>query len=127
MSEGYSEDDQLTTISRPHLLNVTKVLRWPVALAVKSGVELILRDNTDKASPLAIEHFSSGYNVPILGNASGPCILAYLSLIEQRDVLNVLHDTGRLVRSNQTIGRGNNKVAKNNKKTGLFYTQTGEK
>lgn len=97
LSEGYSEDDELTTISRPHLLNVTKILRWPVALAVKSGVELILRDNTDKASPLAIEHFSSGYNVPILGNASGPCILAYLSLIEQRDILNVLHDTGRLV------------------------------
>ena len=96
LSEGYSEDDQLTTISRPHLLNVTKILRWPVALAVKSGVELILRDNTDKASPLAIEHFSSGYNVPIIGNASGPCILAHLSLIEQRDVINVLHDTGRL-------------------------------
>ena len=97
LSEGYSEDDQLTTITRPHLLHVTKVLRWPVALAVKSGVELILRDNTDKASPLAIEHFSSGYNVPILGNASGPCILANLSLIEQRDILNVLRDTGRLV------------------------------
>jgi IclR family mhp operon transcriptional activator len=97
LSEGYSEDDQLTTIARPHLLHVTKILRWPIALAVKSGVELILRDNTDKASPLAIEHFSSGYNVPILGNASGPCILANLSLIEQRDILNVLRDTGRLV------------------------------
>ena len=96
LSEGYSEDDQLTTITRPHLINVTKILRWPVALAVKSGVELILRDNTDKVSPLAIEHFSSGYNVPILGNASGPCILAHMTLNRQRDILNVLNDTNIL-------------------------------
>jgi len=96
LSDGYSEDDQLATLSRPYLLNVTKILRWPVALAVISGVELILRDNTDKVSPLAIEHFSNGYPVPILGCASGPCILAHLSLTKQRDILNVLHDMDRL-------------------------------
>ncbi len=96
LSDGYSDDDQLANLSRPYLLNVTEILRWPVALAVISGVELILRENTDKVSPLAIEHFSSGYPVPILGCASGPCILAHLSLTEQHDILNVLHDTGRL-------------------------------
>ena len=96
LSSGYSDNDQLANLSRPYLLNVTEILRWPVALAVISGVELILRDNTDNVSPLAIEHFSSGYPVPILGSASGPCILAHLSLTEQQDILNVLHDMGRL-------------------------------
>ena len=71
LSDGYSDDDQLANLSRPHLLNVTEILRWPVALAVISGVDLILRDNTDNVSPLAIEHFSNGYPVPILGCASG--------------------------------------------------------
>ena len=94
--DGYSDDDRLATISRPYLLNVTEILRWPVALAVISGVELVLRDNTDNVSSLAIEQFSGGYPVPILGCASGPCILAHLSLAEQYDILNVLHDTGRL-------------------------------
>ena len=96
LSDGYSDDDRLATISRPYLLNVTEILRWPVALAVISGVELVLRDNTDNVSSLAIEQFSGGYPVPILGCASGPCILAHLSLAEQYDILNVLHDTGRL-------------------------------
>ena len=96
LSAGYTDDDQLATISRPHLLNVTEALRWPVALAVISGLDLILRDNTDKVSPLAIEQFSNGYPVPILGCASGPCILAHLSLTEQYDILKVLDDTGLL-------------------------------
>ena len=96
LSDGYRDGDQLAILSRPYLLNITETLRWPVALACISGVELILRDNTDKISPLAIEHFSNGYPVPILGCASGPCILAHLSLAKQRDILNVLHDTGHL-------------------------------
>ena len=96
LSDGYTDHDQLATISRPYLINVTEALRWPVALAVISGVDLILRDNTDKVSPLAIEHFSNGYPVPILGCASGPCILAHLSLTEQHDILSVLSETGLL-------------------------------
>ena len=96
LSDGYSDDDQLAIISRPFLLNITKELRWPVALAVISGVDLRLRDNTDKESPLAIENFSSGYPVPILGSASGPCILAHMTLNRQRDILNVLNDTNIL-------------------------------
>ena len=96
LSDGYSDDDQLAIISRPFLLSITKELRWPVALAVISGVDLRLRDNTDKESPLAIENFSSGYPVPILGSASGPCILAHMTLNRQRDILNVLNDTNIL-------------------------------
>jgi|TARA_B110000238_G_scaffold197271_1_gene239511 IclR family mhp operon transcriptional activator len=96
LSDGYTDEDQLASISRPYLLNLTKILRWPVALACIEGVELVLRDNTDKASPLAIEHFSSGYRVPLLGSASGPCILANLSIARQQDILTVLNKTGRL-------------------------------
>ena len=96
LSDGYKDDDQLTRISRPFLLHVTESLRWPVALAVISGVDLVLRDNTDNISPLAIETFSRGYPVQILGTASGPCILAYLSSTEQRDILNVLDASDRL-------------------------------
>jgi len=96
LSDGYTDEDRLASISRPYLLNLTKILRWPVALACIEGVELVLRDNTDKASPLAIEHFSSGYRVPLLGSASGPCILANLPILRQRDILTVLNKTGRL-------------------------------
>jgi IclR family transcriptional regulator, mhp operon transcriptional activator len=96
LSDGYTDQDQLSAISRPYLLNLTKILRWPVALACIEGVELVLRDNTDKASPLAIEHFSSGYRVPLLGSASGPCILANLGIERQLDILMVLNKIGRL-------------------------------
>jgi len=104
LSDGYSDHDQLSSVSRPYLLDVTKTLRWPVALAIISGVDLILRDNTDNYSPLAIEQFSRGYPVHLLGTASGPCILAHLSFNEQLDILNVLDTTDRLKKqTNQSV------------------------
>jgi IclR family mhp operon transcriptional activator len=96
LSDGYRDEDQLAIISRPFLIEITNVCKWPVALATVSGVELILRENTDNVSPLAIEHFSRGYRVPLLGSASGPCIVAHMELARQIVVLKTLSDMGSL-------------------------------
>ncbi len=95
LSDGFTDEDHIAHISRPFLRRVTKKLKWPVALATISGVDLIIRENTDKYSPLAIETFSSGYRMPILHTASGICILAYTSKTRRRVILDTLAQMNR--------------------------------
>jgi IclR family mhp operon transcriptional activator len=90
LSDGFTDQDHIAHISRPFLRRVTKRLNWPVALATISGVDLIIRENTDKFSPLAIENFSSGYRMSILHSASGICILAYTSANRRKVILDTL-------------------------------------
>lgn len=95
LSDGFTDQDHIAHISRPFLKKVTKKLSWPVALSTISGVDLIVRENTDNLSPLAIENFSSGYRMPILHTASGICILAYMSSSRQGVILDTLAEMDR--------------------------------
>lgn len=95
LSDGFTDEDHIAHISRPFLKKVTKKLSWPVALATISGVDLIVRENTDKLSPLAIENFSSGYRMPILHTASGICILAHMRERRQKIILDTLAEMNR--------------------------------
>jgi IclR family mhp operon transcriptional activator len=109
LSDGFTDEDHIGHISRPFLKKVTKKLSWPVALSTISGVDLVVRENTDNLSPLAIESFSSGYRMPILHTASGICILAYMSSPRQRIILDTLtkmdrkHD--KIVHQRETLKR----------------------
>jgi IclR family mhp operon transcriptional activator len=95
LSDGFTDADHIAHISRPFLQKVTAKLSWPVALATISGVDLIVRENTDKLSPLAIEKFTSGYRMPILHTASGICILAFTNPTRQEVILNTLAEMDR--------------------------------
>ena len=95
LSDGFTDEDHIAHISRPFLKRVTKKLKWPVALATISGVDLIIRENSDKYSPLAIESFSSGYRMPILHTASGICILAYTGSTRKKVILDTLMKMNR--------------------------------
>ena len=95
LSDGFTDEDHIAHMSRRYLQRVTKKLNWPVALATISGVDLIIRENTDQMSPLAIETFSSGYRMPILHTASGICILAHMRPARRKVVLDTLEEMNR--------------------------------
>lgn len=95
LSDGFTDDDHIANLSRPFLKRVTKKLSWPCALVTLSGVDLVIRDNTDNESPLAIESFSSGYRMPILHTASGMCILAYMNRSRRNVILDTLAEMDR--------------------------------
>jgi IclR family mhp operon transcriptional activator len=103
LSDGFTDQDHIAHISRPFLRRVTKKLIWPVALATISGIDLIVRENTDKLSPLAIENFSSGFRMPILHTASGICILAFTNPRRRKVILDTLEDMEReeVLKANQ--------------------------
>jgi IclR family mhp operon transcriptional activator len=109
LSDGFTDEDHMAHISRPFLKRVTKKLSWPVALATVSGIDLIVRENTDKFSPLAIENFSSGYRMSILQTASGICILAHMSPKRQNVILDTLAQMDKkkrlIVQQRDTLNR----------------------
>jgi IclR family mhp operon transcriptional activator len=95
LSDGFTDEDHIAHISRRYLERVTKKLNWPVALATISGVDVVVLENTDQISPLAIENFSSGYRMPILHTASGICILAHMKSARRKIILGTLEEMNR--------------------------------
>jgi len=59
---------------------------WPVAIATPSGSTMMIRETTDRQSPLALEQYSAGVRVPMLVSAAGRAYLAFCSA-QQRDAL----------------------------------------
>ncbi len=92
LSDGFTEEDHMANISRPVMSKLTRKFAWPVTLATISGIDLIVRENTDQESPLATERFTIGYRMPLLRTASGLCILAYMTASRRNVVLKTLAD-----------------------------------
>ena len=106
LSDGYTEEDHMANISRSFLEGFTKKHNWPATLATLSGLSIVVRENTDLQSPLAVEEFTIGYRMPILDTASGYCILAHMAIDRRRIILETLAktapgDMGKTVSSNR--------------------------
>ncbi len=86
LSDGFDDEAWVTQIARPYLYELGRELVWPVTIATLSGRTMLVRQNTDHRSPLAVEKRGPGFRVSILGSAAG---IAYLSFCqkEQRDTL----------------------------------------
>ena len=101
LSDGYTDDDHMANISRNFLEKFTNKHNWPATLATISGLQIVVRENTDQQSPFAVEKFTIGYRMPILNTASGLCILAYMPSNRRELIFETLLDTN--TRSNKSI------------------------
>ena len=95
LSDGFTEEDHMANIARDSLNEITEELVWPVSLATISGIDLIVRENTDRLSPLAVEQFTIGSRMPILSSASGICILAFMEPKARNIVLDTIATANR--------------------------------
>ena len=93
LSSGFSDQAVMANLGRHLMEEVTKTLVWPVSFSAISGTDLVIYENTDASSPLAVEKFKIGYRMPILETASGICILAFMTASEREDVLVMLSKT----------------------------------
>ncbi len=107
LSDGFDDEAWVTQIARPYLYELGRQLVWPVTIATLSGRTMLVRQNTDHRSPLAVEKRGPGFRVSILGSAAG---IAYLSFCqkEQRDTL--LDVLARSKRIEDQPARNRNKV-----------------
>ncbi len=86
LSCGYEDESWLVECARPIIQELGRSLVWPIAIATISGTGMLLRESTDKDSPLAINRFTPGRRVSLVGTASGRVYLAFCG-DEQRETL----------------------------------------
>lgn len=86
LADGFDDEAWVTQIARPCINELGKEIVWPVSLVSASGTSMIVRDNTDHVSPLAVERVPAGHRFPMLTTSSGRLYLA-LSPPDHRDYL----------------------------------------
>jgi IclR family mhp operon transcriptional activator len=86
LSDGFEDEPWIREIAKPQIDDLCREIVWPVAIATLSGTSMLVRETTDKDSPLALERYTAGHRVPILGSASGRVYMSYCSE-EQRDTI----------------------------------------
>ena len=86
LADGFDDEAWITQIARPCINELCRDIVWPVTLLSPSGTSMLIRDTTDHASPLAVERFTAGFRLPLLGSAAGRVYLAFCPP-EQRDAL----------------------------------------
>jgi IclR family transcriptional regulator, mhp operon transcriptional activator len=109
LSEGFDDEAMVAHIAKPHLVALGEQIVWPVAVATPSGATMMIRETTDRQSPLALEQYGAGVRVPMLGSAAGRAYLAFCSGSERDALLELLSRStlpeDRLARSRLEVDR----------------------
>jgi IclR family mhp operon transcriptional activator len=86
LSHGFQQRDQLVSVSRPHIVELTKQVGWPISIAIRIGQRMVLRDSTHANTSLTFENYYPGFTLPLLDSASGKLSLAYAA-DEERELI----------------------------------------
>ena len=93
LSYGFQSPDELVGASRPHIIELTKKVGWPVAITVRVGQSMMVRDSTHALTSLTLTIYYPGWTLPILECASGRAYLAFMPEEERQVVLKGLAAT----------------------------------
>jgi len=107
LSDGFDDEALISHIARPLLASLGAQIVWPVAVATPLGATMMIRETTDRQSPLALEEYGAGVRVSLLGSAAGRAYLAFCST-PQRDAL--LEQLARSALPEDRMARDRNEV-----------------
>lgn len=93
LATGFQNDDVLVHIARPHIVELTKKVGWPLSIAVRVGRNMMLRDSTHSNSTLTFEHYYPGFTLPILDSASGKLSMAYAADADREMILGFMRES----------------------------------
>lgn len=96
LSEGYDDESWVQEIAKPLLNKLADDVIWPLAISTLNGMSMLVRETTDRDSPLALERYSAGLRVPVLGSSSGRAYLAFCSDEQRELLLEVLKKSDRM-------------------------------
>jgi IclR family mhp operon transcriptional activator len=109
LSDGFDDEAMVAHIAKPHLAALGAQIVWPVAVATPAGATMMIRETTDRQSPLALERYHAGVRVPMLGSAAGRAYLAFCSGQERDALLELLSRSSlpedRMARSRIEVDR----------------------
>lgn len=109
LSEGFDDEAMMAHLAKPHLAALCEAIVWPIAIATPAGAAMMIRETTDRQSPLALEQVGAGIRVPMLTSAAGRAYLAYCTAPQREALLDMLARSSlpedRLVRSRVEVER----------------------
>ena len=94
LSLGFQSHDHLTAKARPHIDALTRKLAWPVSVATRVGLTMMVRASTHAQTALTLNIYYPGYTLPILGCATGKAFVAFAPADERRGILDGLKRQG---------------------------------
>lgn len=109
LSDGFDDEAMVAHIAKPHLAALCAAIVWPVAVATASGAAMMIRETTDRQSPLALEQYGAGVRVPMLASAPGRAYLAFCAAPQRDSLLELLARSSapedRIARSRTEVER----------------------
>ncbi|MCE7796471.1 helix-turn-helix domain-containing protein [Sphingobium sufflavum] len=87
LAHGFQGDSRLVQASRPHIVELTRRVNWPITLSTHVGYSMVIRDSTHSISALTFNEYHPGFATPMLESASG---LAYLSAVPDDERVSLM-------------------------------------
>jgi len=86
LSSGFQDDSKLVKAARPHIVELTKRVAWPISVATRVGNMMMVRDSTHSLTSLTLSNYAPGYTLPIAECSTGKAYLAYCSDEERESI-----------------------------------------
>lgn len=96
LAHGFQGDARLVQVSRPHIVDLTRRVGWPISLSTYVGHSMVIRDSTHALTALTFNHYHPGFTLPILECAAGLVFLANIAEEERHDLIRALKLLPRL-------------------------------
>lgn len=117
LAEGFQDEPWIRNIARPQMAALGTEVVWPVTFATVYGHHMLMRDTTDRDSPLALNRYAPGLRVPMLVSAAGRVHLAFCPPGQRQALIDVLaasdDPADRLARDTSKIEAVINEVQRN--------------
>jgi IclR family transcriptional regulator, mhp operon transcriptional activator len=95
LTYGYTDRSLVVEIAGPKLRAVTRTIKWPLAIGILEGPEIVVRFSTMPESPLAVEATTLGHRHGLLTSAIGQTYLAFCSAVERDALLKLFNGAGK--------------------------------
>jgi IclR family mhp operon transcriptional activator len=79
LASGYVNESWITETAAPRLIQVTKKIGWPLAIATPRGARMCVRFTSDPSTPLWLNPRHIGSSIPIHKASSGIVFYAFAS------------------------------------------------
>ena len=90
LAEGFEDQAWIRDIARPQMARLGAEIVWPLSISTFAGTSMLVRETTDKSSPLALERYAAGFRIPVMVTGAGQVFLAYCSDRQRETVLKIL-------------------------------------
>jgi IclR family mhp operon transcriptional activator len=94
LSAGHKFDNALVVAARPYLVDLTRELLWPVTIATRVGVKMVVRDSTHSMTSLTFKNYYPGDSLPLFSTASGKVHFAFCDDVERESIVKGLKAFG---------------------------------